>query len=94
MREIKKLLAEQMENPADEFVRFCDSRVFPGPLTQSKREYFAGITKRSFHQFVVDCINNRLKSAMTTTGAIGSDGEDAEEGQEAVTTEEEIRSRK
>ena len=89
MREIKKLLAEQMENPADEFVRFCASRVFPGPLTQSKREYFAGITKRSFHQFVVDCINNRLKSAMTT-GALGSGGEDAEEDGTIETSEEEL----
>jgi hypothetical protein len=90
MREIKKLLAEQMENPADEFVKFCASRVFNGTLTPSRREYFAGITKRSFHQFIVDCINNRLKSAMTTTGGMESDGESSEEEQGVVTTEEEL----
>lgn len=90
MREIKKLLAEQMENPADEFVKFCASRVFSGTLTPSRREYFAGITKRSFHQFIVDCINNRLKSAMTTTGGMESDGEGSEEEQGVVTTEEEL----
>jgi predicted type IV restriction endonuclease len=90
MREIKKLLAEQMENPSDEFVRFCASKVFDGPLTPSRREYFAGITKRSFQQFVVDCINNRLKSAMTTTGTLDVEGEDAGDESAVVTSEEEL----
>ncbi len=92
MREIKRLLAEQMENPSDEFVKFCASKVYNKPLTPNRREYFAGITKRSFHQFVVDCINNRLKSAMTTTGALEAEGsEEGPEGaQEIVTTAEEL----
>jgi hypothetical protein len=92
MREIKKLLAEQMDNPSDEFVRFCASKVFNGPLTPNRREYFAGITKRSFHQFVIDCINNRLKSAMTSTGGLEPDSatDDSEEEQGVVTSEEEL----
>jgi hypothetical protein len=90
MREIKKLLAEQMENPSDEFVRFCASKVFDGPLTPARREYFAGITKRSFQQFVIDCINNRLKSAMTTTGSLDVEGEGTEDESAVQTTEEEL----
>lgn len=92
MREIKKLLAEQMDSPSDEFVRFCASKVFNGPLTPNRREYFAGITKRSFQQFVIDCINNRLKSAMTSTGSLESDDstEGSEESQGVQTTEEEL----
>lgn len=68
-REVKRLLAEQMENPSDEFVRFFASRVFNGVLTPSRREYFAGITKRSFYQVINERINERLKSAMS--GAAG-----------------------
>jgi hypothetical protein len=64
-REIKKLLAEQLENPSDEFVKFCASKVFDGTLTPGRREYFAGITRQSFTQLVNDRINERLKSAMS-----------------------------
>src|SRR5947208_1065750 len=32
-REIKKLLAEQLESPSDDFVKFCASRVFNRNLT-------------------------------------------------------------
>jgi predicted type IV restriction endonuclease len=64
-RQIKKLLAEQLENPSDEFVKFCASKVFDGPLTPSRREYFSGITRHSFTQLVNDRINERLKSAMS-----------------------------
>src|SRR6185369_11318440 len=64
-REIKKLLAELMENPSDEFVKLCASKVFDGPMRQNRRESFSGIIKRSFSQLVSDKINERLKSAMT-----------------------------
>jgi len=70
-RQIKRLLAEQMEGPSDEFVRFFASKVFDGPLTPSRREYFSGITKRSFNLLVNERINERLKSAMS--GATGSE---------------------
>lgn len=69
-REIKRLLAEQMENPSDEFVRFFASKVFNGPLTPNRREYFSGITKRSFNQVVNDRINERLKSAMSGANGV------------------------
>lgn len=44
---------------------FCASKVFEGPLTPNRREYFSGITKLSFKQLVSDRINERLKSAMS-----------------------------
>ena len=91
-REIKKLLAELMENPSDEFVKLCASKVFNGPLTQGRRENFSGIIKRSFAQLVSDKINERLKSAMTSVelSHLEEDSEDYEEGQEIETTEEEL----
>lgn len=65
MRAIKKLLAEQMENPSDEFVRFCASKVFEGPVTPARREYFHDLTKRAFAQLFTERINERLKTALT-----------------------------
>lgn len=64
-REIKRLLAEQLESPSDEFVRIFASKVISGPLTPSRREYFAGIAKRSFHLLINEQINERLKSALS-----------------------------
>lgn len=64
-REVKRILLEQMENPSDEFVRFFASKVFNGMLTPARREYFTGITKRSFNQVINERINERLKSAMS-----------------------------
>jgi hypothetical protein len=71
-REIKKLLAEQLDDPSPEFVKFCASKVFEGQLTQNRRDYFAGIVRRSFGQLVNDRINERLKSAMSD-GAVTSE---------------------
>jgi hypothetical protein len=69
-REIKRLLTEQMEHPSDEFVRFFASKVFNGPMTPSRREYFFGITKRSFNQLINERINERLKSAMSGASTV------------------------
>jgi hypothetical protein len=66
-REVKRILLEQMENPSDEFVRFFASKVFDGVLSPNRREYFSGITKRSFNQVINERINERLKSAMSGT---------------------------
>lgn len=88
MRAIKKLLAEQMENPSDEFVRFCASKVFDGPLTPARREYFHGLTKRSFTQLFAERINERLKTALT--GDMINIDEDAQGEDLIVTTAEEL----
>lgn len=70
-REVKRLLAEQIETPSDEFVRFFATKVFSGVLSPNRREYFSGITKRAFNQLINDRINDRLKSAMS--GASSTD---------------------
>ncbi|MDQ1589376.1 MAG: putative type restriction endonuclease [Pyrinomonadaceae bacterium] len=90
MRAIKKLLAEQMENPSDEFVKFCASKVYEGTLTPSRREYFHGLTKRGFSQLVTERINERLKTALTGDPSVNS-GEVETEGEALIeTTAEEL----
>ncbi|MYC16964.1 MAG: hypothetical protein F4Y39_24850 [Gemmatimonadetes bacterium] len=88
-------MSAEYESPTENFVRFCIGGVYSGMKTQSVIEQFADITKRAFHQFVNDQINERLKSALA-----GEDGDevseadpvqsdDEEENALIVTTEEE-----
>jgi len=64
-REIKKLIANEVAEPSEEFVRFFASKVYSGRLTQQVREWFAGIVKRSVSHYINDVINDRLASAMS-----------------------------
>ena len=63
-REIQRLLADQLQKPEDEFVRFFASKVYPGRMTQTIREQFTQATQRAFRQFINDQINERLKTAL------------------------------
>src|SRR6266508_2420373 len=63
-REIKRILAEQMQEPTDEFVKFFAGQVYTGRMTQAVREQFAQLTRQALKQFVNDKINERLKTAL------------------------------
>src|SRR6266540_2450875 len=63
-REIKRILAEQMQEPTDEFVKFFAGQVYTGRMTQAVREQFAQLTRQALKQFVNDQINERLKTAL------------------------------
>jgi hypothetical protein len=63
-REIKKLLAQEMMQPSEDFVRLFTSRVYTGRMTQLIRDTFATRTKTALHQFISDRVSDRLKSAL------------------------------
>jgi hypothetical protein len=63
-KEIKRILAEQMSSPSEEFVRFFASQLYGSRLTTAIRQQFADITKRGLHQFISERISDRLKSAL------------------------------
>jgi hypothetical protein len=63
-REIKRLLAEQLDAPSDEFVKMFASKVFGGVLTPQRREYFGGLTQRAFKTLLSEQIAQRLQNAM------------------------------
>lgn len=85
-RQITLLLREQLENPSDEFVRFFAAKVFDGVLTPARREYFSGITKRAFNQFINDSINDRLKSAMSGNVTVEQSAEPEASDQSAASS--------
>lgn len=63
-RAIKQIMATEMQEPSDEFVRFFVSKVYTGKMTPAVREKFSQTTKRALRQFVTDQLNERLKVAL------------------------------
>jgi hypothetical protein len=96
---IKRLLAEELTNPSEDFVRLFTGRVYLGRLTQSVKEQFTGIVKRAFQEFLNERINDRLQSALERSSAAEAEEEgltedltSSDEGRNRaiVTTEEEL----
>ena len=88
---IKKALAEEWMNPTEDFVRLLAGRVYSGRFTQAVREQFTSITRKAFHEFLSDRVNERLKSAMEdhSTSEEPEEDEEAVAGDGIVTTEDE-----
>lgn len=63
-RAIRRIMAAQVENPSDEFVRFFASQVYSGRLTQNVREEFKHYTKEALQQYISERVNQRLEKAL------------------------------
>jgi len=95
MREIKRLLMEQMQEPTDEFIRYFASKVHGGKLTQAVKEQFGQLIKQACKQFINDQVNERLKSALSSEspgqGVPGTISPSEEKSpQEIETTQDEL----
>ncbi len=63
--EIKRVLAEEMKEPCDGFVRFVLNRInYPGLRTKNRIGQFTPLVQQAFAQFVKDLIDARLKTAL------------------------------
>jgi hypothetical protein len=69
-REIKRIMAAELQTPSDEFVKFFAGQVYSGRMTQGVREQFAQTTQRALRQFINDQINDRLAAALGTESRI------------------------
>jgi len=61
---IKQSLAEELNDPSEEFVRLFASRFYSGRFTQTALSEFTDITKQAFKLFISEQVENRLKSAL------------------------------
>ncbi len=61
---IKKLFAEQLKRPSDDFVLFVMGQVYQGVKTKRLRESFVKITQEAFRGFVNDQVQKRLEQAI------------------------------
>ncbi len=64
---MKKIIAQEFDNPSEDFVRFFATQVYSGRMTQSVREQFAEITGKALRRFLNERINERLQSALQDT---------------------------
>jgi len=65
--EMKKIMAEQLKDPADDLVRFFAKRVYSGKLSQNAMVMFTQITKSALNQFIKERVDERLKIALSTS---------------------------
>jgi hypothetical protein len=63
-KEIKRIMAEQLNEPSSDFVKFFASQVYSGRMTPTVVDKFTEITKRSLKEFINERITDRLKSAI------------------------------
>jgi len=97
VKEIKQILAEELTNPSEEFVKYFAKRVYSGLLKKNVREKFSLLTKKAFNQFINDIINERLKSAMAEEiptvkpdDGSGSGSEKPDDNGGIITTDDEL----
>jgi predicted type IV restriction endonuclease len=62
--EMKKIIASEMIDPSEDFVKFFAKKVYSGPVTERVRLKFTGITKTAMNQFIKDQVSARLQSAL------------------------------
>ena len=98
LKEIKRILKEELNSPSEEFVKFVTKQVYSGIITKPVRGKFTGIIHHAFKEFINDEISDRLEQAIKgperDTNEIDAalEGKNGEEGVDdgIVTTEEEI----
>jgi predicted type IV restriction endonuclease len=69
MKEIKRVLASEMQKPSEDLVRFFLSRVYEGRATTAVREQFSELVRRSLAEFISDRVRERLQSALANESA-------------------------
>jgi len=66
MSELRIQIIKEISDPGDELTRYFAKTVYPSNVTPKVLDQFKGLVKRSFHQYINDAINERLKSALAT----------------------------
>lgn len=94
-KEIKRIMAEQLNEPSSDFVKFFASQVYSGRMIPTVVDKFTEITKRSLKDFVNERITDRLKSAIdlpetSTEIATSEDANNSEFGTDKPSKEEQI----
>ncbi|HET8887054.1 MAG TPA: type I restriction endonuclease [Salinimicrobium sp.] len=63
-REIKFLIAQELSNPSQDFVKLFANKAYNGRLTAKVMDEFTEIVNKAFNQTISDKVNDRLNSAL------------------------------
>ncbi|MGV0659706.1 type I restriction endonuclease, partial [Mycolicibacterium pulveris] len=61
---IRRIIANEVKEPSDEWVRFFVSRLYDGRSTQRVVDQFRPLVAKALNQYVGDQVNSRLKTAL------------------------------
>lgn len=77
---IRRIIAAEVKEPSEEWVRFFVNRIYEGRTTQRILEQFRPLVAKALNQYVGDQVNSRLKTAL------GDDAPDPNRSTELVST--------
>jgi predicted type IV restriction endonuclease len=83
--ELKLILATELKNPSDGFVRFFASQAYSGRMTDKVVFQFADFVRKSVHQVISDMITDRLKSALNQEKEVAAQQENTPTVEDAAT---------
>lgn len=92
IKEIKKQINAELENPSNDFTKFFANKVYTGRLTEKVVDEFKDLVQKSLNQFISEKINDRLNAALSKETIKQQDEqvEIVEDESKIVTTEEEL----
>ena len=91
-KQIQNLLAGEIDNPSEEFVRLFFKQVQGGSFSASAKEQFTRLVREALREFVSVRVNERLKSALSVADVPETDDDPSPVAEDdgIVTTDEEI----
>ncbi|MEM9290527.1 MAG: type I restriction endonuclease [Acidobacteriota bacterium] len=63
---IKGLLATELKDPSEDFIRYLTNQVYSGRITQNVKEEFAPIVRKALKEYIRERVADRLRSALQT----------------------------
>lgn len=66
MSELRTLIVKEISDPSEDLTRHFAKTVYPSIVTAKVLDMFKSLVKRTFHQYINDAINERLKTALAT----------------------------
>lgn len=61
---IRRIIASEVKEPSEEWVRFFVNRIYEGRTTQRVLEQFRPLVAKALNQYIGDSVNSRLKTAL------------------------------
>lgn len=65
IKEIKKQINAELENPSNDFTKLFANKVYTGRLTEKVVDEFKDLVQKSVSQYINEKINDRLNAALT-----------------------------
>ncbi|WP_047246516.1 type I restriction endonuclease [Maribacter thermophilus] len=90
-KEIKKLIAEELQSPSHNFVKLFANEVYTGRLTEKVMAEFTDLVGKAFNQTISEKVNDRLNAALNKESENQQEElQEPEEISKIQTTEEEM----